>query len=96
MNGIVVTGLAKTSRLFTDTGLSLIGAVHKFAEDCVLDFGSWFFPIAEIAEMDHQAMIFVTKLNHQANHVFRFEIQRDQHDLLTSQQIDTIFSNFPL
>lgn len=90
--GITVTGLAKTSRLFTDTGLSLIGAVHKFAEDCQLDFGSWYFPIAEIAEIDHQAMIFVTKLNQQANHIFRYEIQRDQHSGLDANEIDGIFS----
>lgn len=90
--GVTVTGLAKTSRLFTDTGLSLIGAVQKFAEDCKLNFGSWYFPIAEIAEIDHQAMIFVTKLNQQANHVFRYEIQRDQHNALTAKEMDNIFS----
>src|SRR5579875_1556977 len=89
--GITVTGVAKTSRLFTDTGLSLIGAVQKFAEDCKLAFGSWYLPIAEVADMDHQAMIFVTKLNQQAKHVFRYEIQRDQHNALTLKEIDNIF-----
>lgn len=89
---VTVTGLAKTSRLFTDTGLSLIGAVQKFAEDCQLGFSSWYFPIAEIVEIDHQAMIFVTKLNPQANHIFRFEIQRDQYNRCTVKETDKLFS----
>lgn len=42
---VLLTGLSKTSALFTDTGLSLLGAVIKIAEESNVQ-GPWYLPIA--------------------------------------------------
>ncbi|MHA1289555.1 MAG: hypothetical protein ACTSPB_19385 [Candidatus Thorarchaeota archaeon] len=75
--GVIITGLSKTSHLFTTTGLSLLGAVHKLADDVNIR-GAWYIPIAKVKTTDHNAFIFIVKLNPMADHVFRFEIHHEQ------------------
>lgn len=89
-SGVILTGLSKTSHLFTTTGLSLLGAVNKFAYDCSIPFDSWYIPIAEVATTDHNAVICIVKLHSMGNHVFRFEISRDQFKQLGKDGVDEI------
>jgi len=91
--GVIVTGLSKTSALFTDTGLSLMGALSKLAEDDGMD-EEWYFPIAEIYRLDHNAMVLAVKLNRDAKRIFRYEIQREQFGELSEEQINGIFTHF--
>jgi len=90
--GVIVTGLSKTSRLFTTTGLSLLGAVHKLADESNLPFSSWYLPVAETTSTDHNAVIFVTKLNPSSDHVFRYEIYREQYKQLDDSKLNEIMS----
>ena len=87
---VIVTGLSKSSRLYTDTGLSLIGAIKKFSEDNV-KFKSWYVPIAEITMTDHDAVIFIVKLHPNADYVFRFEICRKHYSELSEDDLHKIF-----
>jgi hypothetical protein len=88
--GVIVTGLSKTSHLFTTTGLSLLGAVNKLADDCRIPFDSWYIPVAEVATTDHNAVIFVVKLHRMSKHVFRFEVLRDQFKQLGQDGMNEI------
>jgi len=89
--GVIITGLSKTSHLFTTTGLSLLGAVRKVADDSNIG-GTWYVPIAEVKTSDHNAFIFVVKLNPLADHVFRFEVYREQFEQLGFDGINEILS----
>jgi NurA domain len=89
--GIILTGLSKTSTLFTTTGLSLIGAVSSLSEREHIN-GNWYFPVAEAKSIDHEVIITITKLNTLAERVFRFEVQRDQYAQLGKDGLDEIFS----
>ncbi|UCE29060.1 MAG: DNA double-strand break repair nuclease NurA [Candidatus Bathyarchaeota archaeon] len=89
--GVVVTGLSKTSHLFTTTGLSLLGAINKLAEDCEI-YESWYIPVAEVATTDHNAAIFVVKLHPLSKHTFRFEILQDQFKQVGEEGMNEILS----
>ncbi len=92
-NGVIFTGLSKTSHLFTDTGLSLIGAIHKLAVDSKIPHNKWCYPVAEIATQDHEATIFVAKLHPNAERIFRYEINKGQSDEIGKAGINNIMSN---
>ncbi len=56
--GFLPTGLSKTSRLFTTTGLSLLGAVRRLALDNEVGAVWYYYPIADSLSPDHEAAIF--------------------------------------
>jgi hypothetical protein len=90
--GVIVTGLSKTCALFTDTGLSLIGALSKLAEDSGIE-QEWYFPIAEIDASDHNAMVLAVRLHRDAKRIFRYEIQRGQFNGLAEEQINGVLTH---
>ena len=89
--GVLVTGLSKTSRLFTDTGLSLIGAVVNLAKESGMKT-SFYLKIAEVQSYDHNAVIFVVKLHPKAERAFRYEINRVHFLKLDEVEIQEVFS----
>ncbi|MGC9014338.1 MAG: DNA double-strand break repair nuclease NurA [Thermoproteota archaeon] len=89
--GVIVTGLSKTSHLFTTTGLSLLGAVRKLADTHEIH-ERWYYKVAEATSSDHNAVIFVTKLNQKAEYVFRYEVYRKQFLEMNKGEIDEIFA----
>lgn len=94
--GVIFTGLSKTSHLFTDTGLSLIGAMQKLSEDSKLPYNAWYYPIAEVVRQDHEASIFVVRLHPQAQRVFRYEIYKKQADKLDAKEMNEILARMAL
>jgi hypothetical protein len=90
-HGVVLSGLSKTSALFTTTGLSLLGAVNKLAEDYKIAM-EWYYPIAESSSEDHNVMIIAVKLNTISERVFRYEIHRDQFKELSEIQLNEILT----
>lgn len=90
-SGVVLTGLSKTSSVFTTTGLSLNGAVNTLAERERIE-GSWYLPVAVSQSLDHDVYITISKLNPIAERVFRFEIQREQYDELGKEGLEEVFS----
>ena len=89
--GVIFAGISKTSTLFTTTGLSLLGAVQKLAEDYGVK-GPWFLPIAKVANLQHSAFIYVVKLHENANYVFRYEIYGEQAKGMSNEDICGITS----
>jgi hypothetical protein len=89
--GVVLAGISKTSTLFTTTGLSLLGAVQKLAEDHGVK-GPWCLPIAKVANLQHNAFIYVVKLHENANYVFRFEIYGDQARRMGDEDLCSVTS----
>ncbi len=89
--GVTLTGLSKTSALFTTTGLSLLSAVNKLAEDSKIEL-EWYYPIAESTNKDHDVMILAVKLKLISERIFRYEIQRDQFKTLSELQLNEILS----
>ncbi|MCP4761407.1 MAG: DNA double-strand break repair nuclease NurA [archaeon] len=91
-NQIYFTGLSKTCRFFTTTGLSLIGAAQRLAEMSSINFPEWYFPIAKCNGSFHRANMYFVKLNMHAKNIFRFEILKEQADELEKSGIDTVLS----
>jgi hypothetical protein len=89
--GVIVSGLSKTCALFTDKGLSLIGAISKLTNDSGIT-GKWYLPIAEINTLDHNAVFMIVKLVPEASRIFRYEIQREQFNFLSLSEIQGIMS----
>ena len=88
--GVIITGLSKTSRLFTTNGLSLLGAVQQIAESITYD--KWYLPLAKSKSITHEVAIFAVRLNKSAERVFRFEIQRDQFKDLDESELQNIMN----
>ncbi|MCP8310330.1 MAG: DNA double-strand break repair nuclease NurA [Candidatus Methylarchaceae archaeon HK02M1] len=94
--GVLVTGLSKTSQLYTDTGLSLIGAIYKLSLDSSTLHSKWYLSVAEAMSPNHDAMILVVKLHEVSEHIFRYEIQRGQFLNLSPQEIEEILAQLAL
>jgi hypothetical protein len=89
--GVIFAGISKTSTLFTTTGLSLLGAVQKLAEDYAMK-GPWCLPIAKVANVLHNAFIYVIKLHESARYVFRYEIYGEQAKRMSEEGFCTVTS----
>ena len=93
-NGVIFSGLSKSSSLFTTTGLSLLGSLFKLTDDWKLDFGTWYYyPIAEGLVSGHSAIIFILKLHERANHIFRYEVDKEQVKRMNEAELYDVFSN---
>jgi len=92
-SGVVFSGLSKSSRLFTDTGLSLLGALRSLIEGSDLSYDLWFYhPVVRISSPDHRAALFIVKLHPRAEHVFRYEIYREQAEALSGDDLNEVLS----
>jgi len=95
--GVVVCGISKTTRLFTDTGDSAAAAVSAIAPE-----GDWIVPVAEAENMNHRAGIFFAKLHPKSKYVFRVEVYRKQKEeigkiaaMLKKNSADPVFLGYP-
>jgi hypothetical protein len=94
--GVVYTGLSKTSRLFTTTGLSLLGVIRRLALDNKVGPTWYYYPIAESLSPEHEAAIFIVKLNDQSPRAFRYEIHAEQAKSLSLNELNEIFSQLSI
>ncbi len=94
--GILCSGLSKTSRLLTTTGLSLSGAVRRLALDNEVGPVWYYYPIADSLSTDHQAAIFLLKLSDQSQRIFRYEINSGQARSLNPEELNEIFSELSI
>jgi hypothetical protein len=90
-NSVVVTGLSKTSTLFTTMSLSLLGSINKLAEDYNIS-GKWYFPIAESFNEDHEVVLLFLKLNEISDRIFRFEVQREKFNSMKEIHLDEMMT----
>ena len=104
--GVLFSGLAKTSNLFTDSGMPLFSAISILANRNELNAKRWYYhPIVDIKAPDHRAVMLAVKLHPRSKHVFRFEILDSQADemrdfnevtgLLASNANDLTFPGYP-
>jgi len=94
--GVLCTGLSKTSRLLTTTGLSLSGAVRRLALDSEVGPLWYYYPIADSLAPDHEAAIYLLKLSDQSQRIFRFEIHSGQARSLSPEDLNEIFSELSI
>jgi hypothetical protein len=91
--GVVLGGVAKTSTLFTTTGLSLLAAVHRLSREDGGEDGCWYYhPLAENNHPDHPAEMFITKLHPSSRYVFRTEVYKPQARAMGQEGLDTLFN----
>ena len=89
--GVLLTGLSKSSTLLTTTGLSLFGALNTLSKKSDV-FGPWYIELAESIHKSHDAQIFGVKLNDISDRIYRFEIDRDQFNMLEENELLEIFA----
>jgi hypothetical protein len=89
--GVIFTGISKTSTLFTTTGLSLLGAVQKLAEEHEVK-GPWCVPMAKVITVQYDAFIYVVKLHESAKYVFRFDIHGEQARRMSEEDLCNVTS----
>jgi hypothetical protein len=103
---VLFSGLAKTSSLFTDSGMPLFSAVSLMANRNELNNKRWYYqPIVDIKAPDHKAVMLAVKLHPRSKHVFRFEILNSQAEemqdfntvvgLLAKNASDLTFPGYP-
>lgn len=89
--GVIVCGLAKTSRLVTESGDPLLARITEISENA--NFGKWYVPVAEEVSADDKGFMLATKFHHKSKHVFRFEILRDQFNSMTFDEKNEIVAS---
>jgi hypothetical protein len=96
--GVVVSALAKTSRVFSDQGSCFITELKKFGIK-----GLWYYyPVAEFNDPNYQARISFAKLNERSSYIFNFEQYKGQEDkikemisILSKNSNDAVFPGYP-
>lgn len=87
--GIIICGLSKTSRLYTDSGVSLLGAIKQISDR--VNFERWFIKIGT-QKKDDRGIILVVKLHPKSEFVFRLEILKNQLQNMTPDVVNNILS----
>jgi hypothetical protein len=87
--GVIVCGLSKTSRLYTDSGASLLGAVKQISYH--VDFERWLIKVGT-QRKDDRGLIMVVKLHPESEFVFRLEMLQNQLEKMTNDEVNSILS----
>jgi hypothetical protein len=91
--GVYFTAVSKTSTLFTDTGQPLFPSIRILSETSGLKDQPWYYyPIVNISHPGHRAEMFAVKLHENSEHVFRFEVLKDQVKKHNLGEIEMILS----
>jgi hypothetical protein len=92
-SGVIATGLSKTCTLFTDSGLSLVGAIRLMAEKSKISSPAWFYhPIVDIFNPTHRAALYIVKLNSNADRIYRYEVFITQDNAMSDKDKQEVFS----
>lgn len=89
-NGVILTGLAKTCRIYTSSGKPLISAVSTLAEQ--VPYKTWYIPVAKCTSNFHLANIYVIKLHPIGKTPYRFEINVHQASKMTIGEITSLIT----
>lgn len=89
--GVIVCGLAKTSRLITEAGDPLLARISEISEQ--VPFGSWYVRVAEEITSDDRGFMLVAKFHPKSKFVFRFEILREQFNEMSEDEINVILAS---
>lgn len=89
--GVIVCGLAKTSRLIMDSGEPLLARIQEIAEG--VPYGTWFVEVAEMASSDNRGHMLAAKFHPNSRHIFRFEILREQFNGMNDSEKNDILAS---
>ena len=89
--GVIVCGLAKTSRLITESGDPLLARVAEIAED--VSYGKWYVRVAEEVSADDRGFMMAVKFHPQSRYVFRFEILREQFSEMSPDELNLVLGS---
>ena len=88
---VTVCGLAKTSKLVTESGDPLMSRIAEIAED--VPFGRWYVKVAEEVSSDDRGFMLAAKFHEKSSYIFRFEVLRDQFVKMEPHEINSILSS---
>lgn len=89
--GVIVCGLAKTSRLVTESGDPLLARVGEIAAG--VPYGRWYVRVAEEVSSDDRGFMMVVKLHPGSRFVFRFEILREQFAGMDEGTVNSVLAS---
>jgi len=89
--GVILSSISKTSALFTDSGLSLLGAISQFASNAKMN-GEWYHPVFDSKK--HHLFCLIVKLQAMSEWVFRLDFQRDQYLKMKEADLNEILNLF--
>lgn len=88
---VIVCGLAKTSRLITESGDPLLARISEISSG--INFKKWYIRIAEEVSADDEGFMLVAKFHPKSNFVYRFEILREQFLEMNKEEIEAVLSS---
>ena len=96
--GIIVAGLAKTSRWFTNKGNNLLPLLASISPE----WNWYYYPIVNIDDDNYMADVYLVKLHQRSDYVFRLEVHNGPKynvgillDLLARNSVDPVFLGYP-
>jgi len=99
---IAVCGLAKTSRLFTDSGDNALVVVDNMSKNNSALTKWYYHPFVEIDSSKHKADMFIAKFHPDSDYLFRFDIHdskkqnlEELFSLIASLSKDPVFLGYP-
>lgn len=78
---VLICGLAKTSRLITESGDSLLSRVSEISKD--VPYNRWYVPVAKRIYHDSRGFTLCVKLHPNSKFVFRLDILNEQFEKMT-------------
>ncbi len=89
--GVIVCGLAKTSRLVTESGDPLLARIAEIAED--VSYENWYVKVAEEVSSDDRGFMMAVKFHPKSRFVFRFEILREQFAEMSPEDLNLVLGS---
>ncbi|KEQ56926.1 nura domain-containing protein [Marine Group I thaumarchaeote SCGC RSA3] len=89
--GVIICGLAKTSRLITESGDPLLARIAEIAED--VPFEKWYVKVAEEVSADDKGFMLAVKFHAKSRFVFRFEILREQFEAMNPDELNSVLGS---
>ncbi len=86
--GVIVCGLAKTSRLITESGEPLLARISEIAD--AVPFGTWYVRVAEEASAGARGFMLAARFHEKSPYVFRFEILREQFEGMGPGDVNSV------
>lgn len=91
---VIVCGLAKTTRLLTESGDPLMARVSEIAQN--VEHQRWYVPIAERITEDGQGFLLAVKLHPNSRFVYRLEILRSQYLEMSDKERGAVLCSLAL
>ena len=92
--GVIVCGLAKTTRLITESGAPLLARVAEIARDVAYE--RWYVPIAKKITEGGMGFLLAVRLHPSSRFLFRLEILRSQFTGMSAAERDAVMCSLAL